>query len=101
MTNIMKLCVISPSFFPAHVYGGPILSIHNTCKSLADKGVEVFVSTTNANGKTKLDVKTNKYLKFSDNYFVKYYDDTIIGRFSWQFCLNVHNDIRQCSLVKF
>ncbi len=96
----MKLCVVVPSFYPAFIYGGPIVSIHNTCRALADQGVEVFVSTTNANGVGKLDVPVNQFQRLAENYNVKYYDDTVVGRFSWQFSFNIAADIRVCDVVK-
>jgi len=96
----MKLCVVVPSFYPAFIYGGPIVSIHNTCRALADLGVEIFVSTTNANGVGKLDVPVNQFQRLAENYYVKYYDDTIVGRFSWQFSFNIAEDIRACDVVK-
>lgn len=96
----MKLCVVVPSFYPAFIYGGPIISIHNTCQALADQGVEVFVSTTNANGESKLNVPVNQFQQLAKNYNVKYYDDTIVGRFSWQFFFNIAADIKACDVVK-
>ena len=74
--------------------------MHQTCKELAYKGVDVFVSTTNANGNKKLQLKTNCFIKFGERYYVKYYDDTIIGRFSWRFIVSVWHDIKECDLVR-
>ena len=96
----MRLCVVVPSYYPAFGYGGPIVSIHNTCKALAKQGVEVFVSTTNANGNCKLDVPVNEFQRFANNYHVKYYNDTILGRFSWQFLCNISADIRAGDIIK-
>lgn len=96
----MKVCVITPSFYPAMVYGGPIISVYHTCVELAKLGVEVFVATTNANGTKKLEVEPNRYLPFNDHFFVKYYGDTVIGRFSWRFVVSVWRDIRGCDLVR-
>ena len=96
----MRVCVVVPSYYPAFCYGGPILSIHSTCKALANRGTEVFVSTTNANGASKLDVPVNEFQRFSKNHHVKYYDDTIVGRFSWQFSRNISYDIKCADVVK-
>ncbi|MBZ0093868.1 MAG: glycosyltransferase [Sulfuricella sp.] len=96
----MKVCVITPAFYPAIVYGGPIISTYHTYEELAKLGVEVFVATTNANGKKKLEVEPNRYIPFNDHLFVKYYDDTVIGRFSWRFVFSVWQDIRGCDLVR-
>tara|TARA_Y100001934_G_C12338473_1_gene768851 strand:- start:223 stop:1401 length:1179 start_codon:yes stop_codon:yes gene_type:complete len=96
----MKVCVISPSYYPAFIYGGPIFSTHSACLALANLGVDIRVSTTNANGSNKLNVVTNKYYQFSENYKVKYYNDTVIGRFSLSFLLNIYKDIKECDIVK-
>lgn len=96
----MKICVISPSFYPAIVYGGPIISAYHTYEELAKLGVEIFVATTNANGKKKLEVEPNRYIPLKDRLFVKYYDDVVIGRFSWRFVFSVWQDIKGCDLVR-
>ena len=46
----LKIAHVVPSFFPAHVYGGPIQSVYALCNALARLGCEVRVLTTNANG---------------------------------------------------
>lgn len=96
----MKVSVISPSFYPAFVYGGTIFSVHHTCAQLAALGVDIFVSTTNANGKTKLAVPTQRFVELAPHYAVKYYDDTMIGRFSWRFVASVWRDIKACDLIR-
>lgn len=96
----MRVCVVTPSFHPAIVYGGPIVSTYHTYSELAKQGLEVFVSTTNANGRTKLDVECQRFLKLDDRFFVKYYDDTVVGRFSWRFVLGVWKDIEACDIVR-
>lgn len=95
----MKVLQVIPAYFPATVYGGPIFSIHFACQALARAGVSINVATTNANGRTKLRVPTDKAVVFEQNYLVRYYDDTIIGRFSWQFTLKLRLDIRRASVV--
>jgi len=96
----VKICVVTPSFYPATIYGGSIFSTYHTCAELAAQGVEVFVSTTNANGGKKLDVVPNRAIRFGERFFVKYYDDTIVGRFSWRFILAVWQDIKACDVVR-
>nr|HMN26267.1 hypothetical protein [Ignavibacteriaceae bacterium] len=44
----MKLLHISPSYYPAFRFGGPIQSVHLLNKALVKKGVKVDVLTTNA-----------------------------------------------------
>ena len=96
----MKVCIVVPSYYPATVYGGPIVSIHECALQLSSLGVNINVSTTNANGKTRLTVEPNTYIQIKSNYRVKYYEDTIIGRFSWRFITSVWKDINRCDLVK-
>ena len=96
----MKINLIIPSFYPAVVYGGPIFSTLHTCKELAKlDGMEVHVSTTNANMKTRLDVETDKFIKLEDNLFVKYYNDTIINKISIPMVFNISNDIKNSDVI--
>ena len=95
----MNILQVVPSYYPAFVYGGPIFSIHSTCLALARSGVEVRVATTNANGDSKLDVETDKPVFLGKNYQVRYYDDTIIGRYSWAFTKNLGHDIITSDVV--
>jgi len=44
----MKILHVSPSYFPAHQFGGPIQSVHLLNKALLKLGTEVDVFTTNA-----------------------------------------------------
>jgi len=96
----MKVNLIIPSFYPATVYGGPIFSTLHTCKSLSElDDIEVYVSTTNINGNSRLDVEKNNWVKFNDYFFVKYYNETMVGKFSFFFFLNVWKDIKFSDVV--
>jgi len=96
----MKINLIIPSFYPATVYGGPIFSTLYTCESLSSiDSVEVYVSTTNTNRDSKLDVEKNKWVKFGKDFFVKYYDETKIDKFSLPLFLNVWKDIKSSDVV--
>lgn len=90
---------VVPSYYPAAVYGGPIFSIHYACQALARQGVDVRVSTTNANGDGKLPVDRHAPVTLEPNYQVRYYDDTIIGRFSWGLTLNLWRHVRTADVV--
>ncbi len=90
----VRVSLIIPSFYPAVVYGGPIFSTLHTCKELASLGVDIKVSTTNANGHTKLDVEANRFLEIEENLKVKYYNETIIRKFSTSLFFGVWQDIR-------
>ena len=96
----MKINLIIPSFYPATIYGGPIFSTLHTCKELAKlEGININVSTTNTNMHSKLDVETNKDIKFEDNFYVKYYDETKVDKFSLQLFLNVWKDIKSSDIA--
>jgi len=49
----MKILHVTPSFFPALVYGGPVRSVYDLCGALASLGEDVRVLTTDANGATQ------------------------------------------------
>ena len=53
----MKILIITPSYKPAFVYGGPIFSVAYLAENLL-KHNEVFVLSTNANGKENLTIDT-------------------------------------------
>ena len=96
----MKINLIIPSFYPATIYGGPIFSTLHTCKELSKlDNININVSTTNTNMYSKLEVETNKNIKFEDNFYVKYYDETIINKFSFQLLINIWKDIKNCDIV--
>lgn len=95
----MKINLIIPSFSPAIIYGGPIFSTLHTCHALAKlDDVELYVSTTNANMTSKLDVETNKWQKFEDNFYVKYYNETKVNKFSLELFFNVWRDIKKADM---
>jgi glycosyltransferase involved in cell wall biosynthesis len=63
---------VAPSFYPAHVYGGPTRSVYELCGNLARKGCDVRVLTTDANGPDAvLDVDTNQEADM-DGFRVRY-----------------------------
>jgi glycosyltransferase involved in cell wall biosynthesis len=47
----MKILHVVPTYVPAWIYGGPILSVHNLCVEQVKSGHDVTVYTTNVNGK--------------------------------------------------
>ena len=77
----MRICLVSSSFYPATFYGGPISACWDLSKKLVEKGNEIYVSTTNANGTKKLDIECNRYLEKRTNVFVKYYNENQIWNF--------------------
>lgn len=53
----MKILIITPSYKPAFVYGGPIFSVAYLAENLSKQN-EVLVLSTNANGKENLTIDT-------------------------------------------
>lgn len=82
----MKLLCVSPGYWPAFKYGGPIASVHALNRALVKKRVNVTVYATNAglDGKVPLndevDIDGVKVTYFG---FVKLLE--FIGRTGWQF----------------
>ncbi|HZZ14449.1 MAG TPA: glycosyltransferase [Candidatus Sulfotelmatobacter sp.] len=69
----MKVLHVTPSFHPAYLYGGPILSTLELCRNLAELGSEIRVLTTDANGPRQvLDVETNAEVQSPDGFRVRY-----------------------------
>lgn len=95
----MQIFLIIPSFYPAFVYGGPIFSTYHACTELAKlQNIDIRVATTNTNMNSRLDVETNKWVLLN-NFQVKYYNETIIDKFSLSLYLNVWKDIRKSDVV--
>lgn len=46
----MRILHVVPTYLPAVRYGGPIYSVHALCRSLVERGHEVWVYTTNVDG---------------------------------------------------
>jgi glycosyltransferase involved in cell wall biosynthesis len=95
----MNVNVVIGSFYPAVRYGGPIFSTLYLSRELARSGVRVFVSTTNCNGDSNLDVETNKYIQFEENLYVKYYGHANSKAFSIPYLLNLWRDIKSVDIV--
>lgn len=80
----MKILEVVPSFYPAHIYGGPIQSLYHLCRSLADQGCDVRVLTTNANGPAaNLDVDTRDEVELDGRFRVRYCRRLLFGSVSW------------------
>ena len=95
----MRISLVVPSFYPAMVYGGPIFATLHAAEALSYEGIDVYVSSTNANGKTKLDVESGLFIKYQDGLYIKYYDETIINRFSFSMLLGLSKDMKEADVV--
>lgn len=96
---MMKISLVIPSFYPATVYGGPIFTSLQTAEALARLSIEIRVSTTNANMTKRLDITPDIWHKHADNLFIKYYDETVIHKFSLSMFLGLYGDIKASDLV--
>ncbi len=47
---MINVAHVTPSFYPAHVYGGTTESVFRLCRAVAREGIAVRVLTTDANG---------------------------------------------------
>jgi glycosyltransferase involved in cell wall biosynthesis len=69
----MRLLHITPSFYPAMVYGGPTRSVYELCRQLARIGCDVRVLTTDANGPhAVLPVATDRETELEERLVVRY-----------------------------
>lgn len=88
----MKVLHVSPSYFPATQFGGPIQSVHLLNKQLAKNGIEVDVFTTNAGlDSGKFNARSWQNL---DGVRVKYF--SFIGYVHYNFSISLF-----ISLLKF
>src|SRR5882762_7314178 len=95
----MKVNVLAASFYPAVIYGGPILSVLGQCKALADLDVDVRVITTNAHGVEKLKVSVDRFIDIQPRLAVIYYNDTVIGRFSASMAASTWLNVSTCDIL--
>ncbi len=96
----MRVCLVSSSFYPAIFYGGPISSTWDLSKKLGEKNIEVYVSTTNADGNKRIkDIETKEHIKQAENVFVRYYHEQLINIFSFSFLFGVFSDIKKSDVV--
>ncbi|HEY3131051.1 MAG TPA: glycosyltransferase [Acidobacteriota bacterium] len=69
----MKVLHVSPSFFPAHVYGGATESVYQLCRHIAREECSVRVLTTNANGSDRtLEEDTEREVEIAGGLHVRY-----------------------------
>ncbi|MDD5640724.1 MAG: glycosyltransferase [Syntrophales bacterium] len=60
MKKSLNILVISPYYFPAYVFGGPVPALLNLNKALTRLGHKLTAYTTNADGEWNLDVPLRK-----------------------------------------
>ena len=74
----MRIVHVTPSYWPAVRYGGPIRSVHGLCAGLAELGHDVRVLTTNVDGPGVSDVPLDRPVD-RDGVAVRYFP-TGLGR---------------------
>jgi glycosyltransferase involved in cell wall biosynthesis len=97
---VYKILHVTPSYFPAIQFGGPIQSVHLLNKTLVSKGVEVDVFTTNAGIENNKDYSCTKW-SILDGVKVKYfpYYGYIHYNFSPQLWKMLKSKVSQYDLV--
>ncbi|MDH2373880.1 glycosyltransferase [Cobetia sp. 3AK] len=96
----MKIYYVTPSFYPAVEYGGPIFSTLNVCRELLKIGVTLDIQTTNVNRSKRLDLDTTTHIyveKLGGK--VWYHKETITDRLSLSLLLNMPKAIKKSNLV--
>lgn len=82
----MKILHISPSYFPAIRYGGPIYSVHGLAKAQVQQGHHVEVFTTNVDGKANSDVPIGIPTNL-EGVQVSYFSSPILRRLFFSFTM--------------
>ena len=96
----MNILLVSPSFYPATSYGGPIFSTLNLCNALNAGDISSLkVVTTNANMGGRLDIKSNVWLEDVFDFPIKYYNETVVDRFSLPMLFLLWLDILRADIV--
>ena len=95
----MKVLIISPAYFPAFHYGGPIYSTHDLARILSNLGYSVYVLATQANGKAKLNVDTRNSVKLGKCYYVRYFKTIGPSIISLRLLINLFSHIKKNSFI--
>ncbi|MBJ10081.1 MAG: hypothetical protein CMP66_01300 [Flavobacteriales bacterium] len=94
----MKVALVIPSFYPATVYGGSIFASYYLTKEAAHQGLDIRVLTTNANGKKRLKIVSNKFVDL-DGFKVKYFHEQFIKYFSFRLLFGLWKDIKSTDIL--
>ena len=97
----MKLLYLSPSFYPATKYGGPIFSTLNICRELFEKKISLEIHTTNVDRNSRLKVETGRPVPLEALNWntVTYHNETITDILSFSFLFNIPKVIRKSDIV--
>jgi glycosyltransferase involved in cell wall biosynthesis len=78
----LRILHVVPAYYPAVRYGGPIRSVHALCASLAGRGNQVSVYTTNIDGDRDSDVPLGTSVDM-DGVSVHYFPVPALRRLCW------------------
>jgi glycosyltransferase involved in cell wall biosynthesis len=96
----MRILHVVPTYFPAVHHGGPLFTVHGLCRSLAARGHEVQVFTTNIDGPgiTPTPIATPVDL---DGVQIQYFSCPLIRRLYWAPALGraLHHTIGKLDIV--
>ncbi|MGI9534878.1 MAG: glycosyltransferase, partial [Thermodesulfobacteriota bacterium] len=92
----MKILFVSPSYWPAYQFGGPIQSLHLLNKALNKNGAEITVYSTNIGLENK--VKSDREI-IVEGINVKYFSYSrmfeFVGTTGWQFSLPLTKALKE------
>lgn len=91
----MKILCVTPSYWPAFQFGGPIFSVHGLNKTLVKKKVDITVYTTNVGLEGKVPVNQEievDGVKVTYFTFIKFFE--FLGSTGWQLSLKLTNALR-------
>lgn len=96
----MRILHVSPSYYPAVQFGGPIRSVHALNRALVEEGAQVKVLTTNAGLRNRNDIPTGKAL-MTESIPVTYYPYSGYEHynFSLSFLRAVFREVPKCDVV--
>ena len=94
----MKILHVTPSYYPAFKYGGPINSTHLVNKKLVDKNIDVTVFTTSDGQSADTQLNTKNSVDNIKVYYYKSYGNTGYG-ISFRLLFSLLKNIRNYDVV--
>ncbi len=97
----MNICHITPSYYPATLFGGPIHSVHTLNKSLSElEDVYIEVLTLDSLSPFTCDrINKNDMIKSTESYKINYYRRSFIRDFSFQIVSSMNKKIAKSDIV--
>jgi len=102
----MKILCVTPSYWPAFKFGGPIYSVHGLNKALVKKGIDVTVYTTNVGLDGNSTIQDTRYtihdsqleveldgVKVTYFGFAKFLE--FFGKAGWQFSMPITKALKK------